>query len=184
MLELTSIWKPEVQQQNYRALLEAVSRPGTVQPVRFSAHDTDAVTAILATLLDGEVSLCDLDQQIDEDSWPLLQAVPRNADQADYVVCDGSKPPAFQPKLGSLASPEHSATLLLSVGSLTSDSATIRLQGPGIKEHKACSIAGLCNSWLAARADWVDAFPLGVDMLLIDRDSVLALPRSTQVEVL
>ncbi|MGH1461909.1 MAG: phosphonate C-P lyase system protein PhnH [Neptuniibacter sp.] len=184
MLELASIWKPEVQQQNYRALLEAISRPGRIQNISFSQSDSDALTAILATLLDGEVSLSDPDKQISVDDWPMLQASAAEPDCADYIVCTGSKSPDFEPKLGTLSSPEYSATLLLQVESLSSGSSKIRAQGPGIETSEEFSVSGLCNDWLTAREDWVYAFPLGVDMLLIDHDRVLALPRTTQLELI
>ncbi|WP_299176384.1 phosphonate C-P lyase system protein PhnH [uncultured Neptuniibacter sp.] len=184
MLELASIWKPEVQQQNYRSILEAMSRPGRIQNITFSQSDSDAMTAILATLLDGEVSLSDPDKLLNIDDWPMLQATKAEPDCADYIVCKGSSSPDFEPKQGTLSSPEYSATLLLQVESLTSGSSKIRLQGPGIETSEEVSISGLSDDWLTRREDWVYAFPLGVDMILVAQDMILALPRTTRLEVI
>lgn len=184
MLELASIWTPSVQQQNYRALLDATARPGKLQKITFNAGDTDAITAILATLLDGEVSLSDPEKRITPDDWPLLQARCAEPEHADFIVCSGATPPCFEPKSGTLASPEQSATLLLQVESLTAGSCHITAQGPGIETTVALFIAGLHESWLEARQAWVSAFPLGVDIFLVAQDSVVALPRTTQLEVI
>lgn len=184
MLELASIWTPLVQQQNYRALLDAISRPGRSQKITFNPDETDATTAILATLLDGEVSLSDPDNRIDPDDWPLLQARCAEPEDADFIVCAGAIPACFEPKLGTLASPEQSATLLLQVESFTADTASIRAQGPGIETTAELSVCGLNHSWLSARQTWISAFPLGVDIFLVAQDQVLALPRTTQLEVI
>lgn len=183
MLELASIWTPDLQQKNYRALLEATSRPGLIQPIHFSQESADALTAVLAALLDSEVSLADVDQQIHQDSWPLFQAKRADVESADYVVCQGHKAPMFEPKVGTLESPEHSATLLLSVNSLNTGPLILELTGPGIESSIKCSISGLNHEWLKQREDWVGAFPLGVDVLLMDQTHVLALPRTTVVEI-
>ena len=183
MLELASIWTSNLQQKNYRALLDATSRPGLIQPIHYSRNSADALTAVLAALLDGEVSLADVDQQIHKDSWPLFQVKGADVESADYIVCQGHTPPMFEPKLGTLESPEHSATLLLSVNSLNQGPSTVKLTGPGIESNIECSISGLNHEWLKQREDWVSAFPLGVDMLLIDQTHVMALPRTTIVEI-
>jgi alpha-D-ribose 1-methylphosphonate 5-triphosphate synthase subunit PhnH len=52
-----------------------------------------------------------------------------------------------------------------------------------VEGNTQCSIAGLDVEWLTWRAGWVSAFPLGVDLLLVDDTAVIALPRTTKVEV-
>jgi alpha-D-ribose 1-methylphosphonate 5-triphosphate synthase subunit PhnH len=182
MLEVTAIWTPAIQQQNYRALLHAMSRPGTrVNMLR--EPTAQSATAVLATLLDAEVSLADPDGLLEQGVWPMLQANSLEPEIADYILCRGVKPPGFQPRLGTLASPEMSATLLVLVDSLSEGELTLHLSGPGVQEKAQCSVAGLDVEWLARRADWVSAFPLGVDLLLVDEAAVIALPRTTKVEV-
>jgi alpha-D-ribose 1-methylphosphonate 5-triphosphate synthase subunit PhnH len=182
MLEVAAIWTPNTQQQNYRALLEAMSRPGKAQRIQQEAGD-QAYTAILATLLDAEVSLADPDALLDEQTWPMLQANSAGPQAADYVLCSGGKPPSFQPRLGSLSSPEQSATIIIKVDALSEGEMSLLLSGPGVNGHIRCAITGLEPDWLTKRASWVSAFPLGVDLLLVDETTVLALPRTTKVEL-
>jgi alpha-D-ribose 1-methylphosphonate 5-triphosphate synthase subunit PhnH len=182
MLDVAAIWTPYIQQQNYRAILKAMSRPGLVEPIQCSDGD-EAHKAVLATLLDGEVSLADPEHLLSEQEWPLLQACGSDSAGADYILCNGDKPTALQPKLGTLPSPEHSATLVIRVTSLTSGDLHLRLSGPGVNGSSKVTITGLNQEWLARREDWVCAFPLGVDMILVDASAVMALPRTTRVEV-
>jgi alpha-D-ribose 1-methylphosphonate 5-triphosphate synthase subunit PhnH len=182
MLEVAAIWTPNTQQQTYRALLEAMSRPGKVIPIVQETSD-QAYTAILATLLDAEVTLADPDGLLDEEIWPMLQANSAKPQAADYLLCSGGKPPSFQPKLGSLPSPEQSATLIIKVDSLIEGELNLFLSGPGVDGTVRCAITGLDPDWLTNRESWVSAFPLGADLLLVDETTVLALPRTTKVEV-
>jgi alpha-D-ribose 1-methylphosphonate 5-triphosphate synthase subunit PhnH len=183
MLELTPIWQADTQQQNYRKLLEAMSRPGSVERLQGLDDLSGASMAVLATLLDGSVSLADPHDLLQASDWPLLQTERVAAEAADYLLCDGSRPPGFQPKLGTLPSPEASATLVLVVESLVSGDLGLSLTGPGIDGRRSCQLTGLDNAWLEAREQWVCGFPLGIDLILVDRTHVMAIPRTTRVEV-
>lgn len=182
MLDLAPIWTPPVQQRNYRALLEAMARPGTRQLLQ-TQDEQHSSLAVLATLLDGEVSLADPWQRLSDQDWRLLQAVKEDAAKADFVLCDGSQVPDWTPKLGTLPSPERSATLVIAVASLQGGELALRLQGPGIETSCEIAIEGLHADWIDLRAQWTCAFPLGVDLILVDRQGALALPRTCKVEV-
>jgi alpha-D-ribose 1-methylphosphonate 5-triphosphate synthase subunit PhnH len=183
MFEMEAIWQPETQQQNYRALLEAMSRPGSRQSLYGVTESSGAAVAVLATLLDGSVSLSDPQGMLSETDRTLLQTAQAGPEQADYLLCSGQQAPAFEPKLGSLTSPERSATLVVEVTSLNAGELHLNLSGPGIREQRACAVAGLDPDWLARREAWVCGFPLGVDLILVDKEQVMALPRTTRVEV-
>ena len=183
MIDVAPIWMPDVQQQNYRALLEVMSRPGRIEDILRGDSDT-AYLAVLATLLDGEVSLSDPNGLLKESHWPLLQAKHALTDEADYILCQGDQPPSLQPRLGTLPCPEKSATLVIAVGSLTTGRLHIQLTGPGVNGIADVPISGLHPDWIVQREDWVCAFPLGVDMILVDDTAAMALPRTTKVEVL
>ncbi|MES9983940.1 MAG: phosphonate C-P lyase system protein PhnH [Candidatus Thiodiazotropha sp. 6PLUC6] len=183
MLDVTPIWTVHIQQQNYRALLQAMSRPGSVSNIGCGDNDK-AYLAVLATLLDGEVSLADPQQLLNDQDWPLLQAAPLDSTHADYLLLEGSQTTAVQPKLGTLPSPEDSSTLIISVQSLTQGDLHLRLSGPGVNGTSDVAIDGLHHDWISQREEWVCAFPLGVDMILVDQDAVMALPRTTRVEVI
>jgi alpha-D-ribose 1-methylphosphonate 5-triphosphate synthase subunit PhnH len=183
MLELEAIWQAETQQQNYRVLLEAMSRPGSRQALQGVNESSRTVVAVLATLLDGSVSLSDPQGLLSEADRTMLQTTQAGPEQADYLLCSGQQAPGFEPKLGTLPSPECSATLVVEVTSLSDGDLRLNLSGPGIREKRACAITGLDPDWLARREAWVCGFPLGVDLILVDKHQVMALPRTTRVEV-
>ena len=189
MLKLDTVWQPDSQQKQFRLLLEAMSRPGECYAMATVPEDGPVTLSLLATLLDAEVSLADPNDLLRNEDWPMLQAKPELPEQADYILCDGAQPPDFIPKIGTLACPEQSATLILVVDELgqtiSSQSAlTLKLTGPGIATSKILSICGLDSDWLSVREGWNDSFPLGVDWILVDSARITALPRTTKVELL
>jgi alpha-D-ribose 1-methylphosphonate 5-triphosphate synthase subunit PhnH len=184
MLEVDSIWTADTQQHNFRSILEAMARPGKVNPLEYKKHESNSIKAVLATILDGEVTFSDHDQLLDEDDWLLLQAIKSATNKADYILCDGDKLPDFDPKLGTLESPENSATIIILVDSLLDGDVKMVLTGPGIQTRIECNLTGLDKQWLLKRAEWVCNFPLGVDLILVCRSGVMAIPRSATVEVL
>ncbi len=184
---MNDIWHPLTQQKAFRRLMDACAYPGRLADL--SDTGTEALSAVLATLLDGEVSLSDSDDLVPEHDWPRLEARCSTPDQADFIVCDGAMEPktapTFSPRLGTLESPERSATLILRVAKLGADAGQgmhLSLSGPGIEGMQALSVAGLAPAWLDARAAWVAAFPLGVDCILVDRERVAFLPRTTHIK--
>lgn len=188
MLNLDSIWLADTQQAQFRLLLDAMARPGLCQPLTALPESGPAALAILATLLDAEVTLADPDKLLRDADWPMLQVKTTHEEQADYVICDASHAPNFTPKLGTLANPDQSATLILvveAIGDVKGEDKThLKLSGPGIAHSTQLLIKGLDKKWLDKRNDWVCAFPLGVDFILIDDRQMLALPRTTQVEII
>lgn len=183
MKKIEAIWLPDVQQQVFRALMEVMSRPGKTAHLAELVDDCSALRALLATLIDGEVSLADRDQLLDSSDWPLLQCQQRDVESAAYVVCAGERAPDFEPKLGTLASPEHATTLILKLKSVQAGKQQCTLSGPGINGTQKIAVSGLNRAWLEQRQQWNSAFPLGVDIIVVDDTHVMALPRTTQIEV-
>lgn len=190
MIKLPAIWTEPVQQHNFRVLLQAMARPGKVQPLQLQlqqeqkqAAGEQALLAVLATLVDGEVALADPQTMIKSSSWPLLQAHQAEPGHADFIVCHGGQQPEVEPRLGSLSNPEQSATLILQVGSLSSGECEFALSGPGVDGKIQCAVDKLHLDWLRRRQQWVANFPMGVDWLLVSDDSVMAIPRSSQLEM-
>ena len=183
MLKLDPIWQPDVQQTNFRLLLDAMAYPGRYFTLHAVPNEGAAALSVLATLLDADVTFSDPYNLLRGDDWPMLQAKFALADEADYVLCDASQLPDFSPKLGTLTNPDQSATLILNVNKLGKGGQTLKLSGPGIKYIEYLSVDALNAEWLSKRDEWLCAFPLGVDMILIDGQNVAALPRTTKVEV-
>jgi len=174
-------YMPQLQQLNFKVLMNAFAYPGRIQNLHGKGP---ALEQVLATLIDGEVSLADPDALLNGDVRMRLEARVVNPECANFIVCRGNREPTFQPLLGTLEEPEHGATLILQVHSFdTSD--TIRplvLKGPGIEQENTLHVTGLNESWLHRRAFWNAAFPTGVDFILVSENQVVALPRTTQVQ--
>lgn len=183
MLKLDPIWQPDVQQTNFRLLLDAMAYPGRFFTLHAVPNEGVGALSVLATLLDADVTFSDPYNLLRDDDWPMLHAKSSLADEADYVLCNASQLPDFSPKLGTLPNPDQSATLILNVNKIGKGEQTLKLSGPGIKDTQRLSVDGLNTEWLSKRDEWICAFPLGVDMILVDGEHVAALPRTTKVEV-
>lgn len=181
-MKIDAIWRPENQQQIFRQLMEAMSRPGLIIDLSSWLENFNSDLGVLATLLDAEVGLADHHNILPDEHWPMLQARESDAEQADYILCDGQRAPDFSPKLGSLSCPDQSATLIFRVLNFEEEGLKLKLTGPGIQQKTEVAIAGLHGAWLQNRALWIEAFPMGVDCIFTDRTSVMALPRTTKVE--
>ncbi|MDZ4252898.1 MAG: phosphonate C-P lyase system protein PhnH [Sulfuritalea sp.] len=182
-MKLDCIWQADIQQRVFRELVEAFSRPGDIRDLGACINGAAAQRAVLAALMDGEMTLADPHGRIVAADWPLLQATPGVAENARYIVADGRRAPDFQPMLGSLESPEFGATVLVEIDRVGEGALSLELSGPGIDGRRALCLAGLHPGWLARRADWVGGFPLGVDLLLCDATRIVALPRTTRVAI-
>jgi alpha-D-ribose 1-methylphosphonate 5-triphosphate synthase subunit PhnH len=171
-------WTASSQQYIFRQLMRAFSYPGRIETLATSgAH---ALTLTLAALIDRGTSLADPQNLLDDLTRQRLQTPLTVAERAHFVVADGTRPPAFTPALGSLESPEHGATIVLTVVALGVGT-DCRLEGPGIAGSQSLAVTGLEPSWLEQRRSWNSAFPLGVDIILLDTIHAVALPRTTRI---
>lgn len=171
-------WTASSQQHIFRQLMRAFSYPGRIETLATSgAH---ALTLTLAALIDRGSSLADPQNLLDDLTRQRLQTPLTVAERAHFVVADGTRPPAFAPALGSLESPEHGATIVLTVVALGVGT-DCRLEGPGIAGSQSLAVTGLEPSWLEQRRSWNSAFPLGVDIILLDTIHAVALPRTTRI---
>ncbi len=82
---------------------------------------------------------------------------------------------------GSAVAPETSATLIVQVSSL-SGGRMLRLTGAGIAEERMIA-PQLPNCILHELTERPHPFPLGVDLILTCGERLLAIPRTTHVEV-
>ena len=184
-MHLEPIWQVPIQQQVYRELLDAFSYPGKVLTLHnLIAHNT-ARDAVLATLIDGESRLADTTGQLSPALWSLLQAQKTVSNEAQFIIADGQQFKEFSPNLGSLASPEHGATIILTVDRFSSqnNALTLQLNGPGIETTSILYVEGLNRKWLEQRTEWNQHFPLGIDFILVSSNEVAALPRTTHIEL-
>lgn len=180
-LHEAGIWQPARQQQLFRSLLDAFSFPGRIQACQAGAAPW---LALLSALVDGQTTLSDPQDMLEESGWPKLEVERVPSERAAFIVLDGSYAPAFLPSLGTLEAPEGGATLLLRVAALHDDDGgalRMHLSGPGIRQPLGIGVDGLHHDWITSRNDWVSSFPLGVELVLCDAQCFVALPRTTRI---
>lgn len=188
-------------QHIYRALLEAMAFPGTVQdigPVIQKLDDSLAfnrtAAGIALTLLDAEVSHAV--QMAEATLLPdyirrmtFSPAAPMN--DADYVFADGDMDAEAiarimeSVKRGTHEAPDFSATLLLEVRGFVEeqDGRRLVLSGPGIAIETECRVSGLTTEWLMEREKANAEYPVGVDLILYTGEGhLVALPRTTNIK--
>ncbi len=190
-------------QATYRALLDAMSRPGRVFQVPRRAYGAPPAgfmppaLTILKTLCDHRVSFS-IGRAEDRGEWIRYLEVNLSTpfgslEQADYALFDGS---VFEEgfsglKRGTLEFPEHSATALIGVRELAEEAAhrdegacTLLLEGPGVKGRARLSAAGLHRRYVEERGRANRFFPMGIDIILADPGGrVAGIPRTSRVEV-
>ncbi|WP_426955011.1 phosphonate C-P lyase system protein PhnH [Muricoccus radiodurans] len=173
-------------QAAFRAVLDAMARPGRVQriasPPAAPAPLSPAAAAVLLTLADAETPLW-LDAGADAEQWARFHAgcpVVANAADAAFALAVGTPPALDTLRPGTDEDPHASATLILQVASLE-EGAGWRLTGPGIEREHRLRVTGAPPGFAAAWAANRARFPRGVDAILCAGDRVAALPRTTTI---
>ena len=179
--------EPAAQSQAcFRAVLDAMSRPGRIVDIGVDVRPPAPLDAATAAVL---LTLCDADTPLWLDGatqparvWLAFHCgaplVPRGlaalgVDLA-WTGLDGL--PA-----GTDEAPESSATLIAQVAEL-GRGREWRLSGPGLPAPATLRVDGLPVSFAA---DWHanrSLFPRGVDLILCASDRLAALPRTVTVE--
>ena len=167
----------------FRAVLEALSQPGTLRLLTGAeppAPLSVAAGVLVLTLCDattplhlaGHFDTADLRDWVTFHTGAPLVA----AEEARFAVGDWS---GLQPlnrfALGQPDYPDRAATLIVEMPALSNTGA--RLTGPGIAGHATLSLPEVA-AFQANRA----LFPLGFDCLFTAGQQVAGLPRSTKVE--
>jgi alpha-D-ribose 1-methylphosphonate 5-triphosphate synthase subunit PhnH len=177
--------------ETFRTLVDATSRPGTVE----RTPTTPAVHAVVATLVDHEVTFHggddDLRRTLDRES--RLDDAP--FEEADVVAVDGhTDGRVTEAKRGSLKEPSEGATLVYDVSAVAEaptglgehdgdDSLTLAVSGPGVPGVRTFEVAGLPTAEVAAIAEAQSTYPRGIDIYLTADDRVVGLPRSVDLRV-
>ncbi|MFN8982321.1 MAG: phosphonate C-P lyase system protein PhnH [Alphaproteobacteria bacterium] len=173
-------------QASFRAILEAMSRPGRIQ--RIDARITppaplcSAAGAALLSLADADTPLW-LDAGDAVAEWLRFHCgapITRDIGAARFALACGAAPSLETLDVGTDEDPQLGATLILQVAGLVAGDGW-RLTGPGIEhEHRLC-VVGAPADFVAAWALNQALFPRGVDVLLCAGDSIAALPRSVMI---
>jgi alpha-D-ribose 1-methylphosphonate 5-triphosphate synthase subunit PhnH len=173
----------------FRAVLDAMSRPGSVRrvpaDVRPPAPLVPAAAAVLLTLADAATPVW-TDAGPDAAAWLAFHAgcpLAASPGGAAFVLACGAPPPFDALEQGTDEEPHRSATLVVQVAALEPGRGDgWRLSGPGIETEHRLRVSGLPEGFAARWAANRAAFPRGVDVILCAGRDVAALPRTTAVE--
>ena len=172
----------------FRALLDAMSRPGLVRRVpvaelRPPAPLSPAAAAVLLTLADAATPVW-TDAGADAAAWLAFHTgCPPAASPGDaaFVLACGTPPPLDALMQGTDEEPHRSATVVAQVAALEAGRGGWRLSGPGIDAAHRLRVSGLPEGFAARWAANRAVFPRGVDLILCAGRDVAALPRTTAI---
>jgi len=179
----------------FRAVMEAMARPGTVQPIGALASPPAPLTptagAVALTLADHDTPVW-LDPKLHASdaarTWlgfhtgaPIV-GLPGDAmfaivsEPGDLIALDNFGQ-------GSQEYPDRSATLILAVASLAKGQ-DLLLEGPGIEKAAMLAPAPLPRHFTEQWKQNGARFPRGVDVILAAPEGVACLPRTTRIRPL
>ena len=179
-------------QHSFRRLLKAMSEPGVIVALHQLKHGWQplnvATTSVLLTLADNDTPVW-LSHALHNDIVSQSLRFHTNAplveqpQQATFAVSSDTISSEQLNALceGSAKAPETSATLIVQVPSL-SGGRMLRLTGAGIAEERMIA-PQLPSCILHELTERPHPFPLGVDLILTCGERLLAIPRTTHVEV-
>jgi len=179
-------------QATFRAILSAMARPGSLQPLGVALSPPPPLNKGAAAVA---LTLCDQDTPVWLDAelrastsvcdWlgfhcgcPLVDD---SAAAAFAFAGRSAKVPAFETfNIGTADYPDRSTTIVLQVDTLCSERGLI-LSGPGIRDRSTLSAAPLPGDMRDRLARNRTLFPQGIDLVLATHEAIAALPRSLRV---
>lgn len=179
-------------QAAFRALLTALSEPGTLQSVAADITPPEGLATATATAL---LALADYETPVwlpenlrdgAAAAWLRFHcgvALVDDPARAAFAVIDGA---ASEPKLaafnpGNDQFPDRSTTVIVQVSGLDGG-AGLTLSGPGIPGTRRVALQGLRAGFTDELRQNGALYPLGVDVVLASGEGMIGLPRSTQIE--
>ena len=184
-------------QRAFRAVLDALAHPARGYPLPGPAEPPAALgrglAAVALTLLDEDCTVWlggALGRDAEAAAWLAFHTGAVRAGDpaaADFVVTGpDALPPLASLALGTDEAPHRSATVVLDVRASANSgagSARFAARGPGIDGTATLSAPWAADDFADAWRHNAGLFPRGVDLLLVDSDSVTALPRTTRLTV-
>lgn len=179
-------------QSTFRAVMQAMARPGTVKRLDAGLRDSPAplmpaTAAIALTLFDHDTPIW-LDEATRaapavaqwlrfHTSAPLV-AQPDDAAFA-LIAAPDAMPALDRFALGTNDYPDRSTTLILQLASLD-DGQGYQLDGPGISGIATLRVP-VPATLFPQRDSLRPRFPRGIDLILVAGDAIVALPRTTRL---
>jgi alpha-D-ribose 1-methylphosphonate 5-triphosphate synthase subunit PhnH len=179
-------------QSVFRAVMDAMARPGTVQAIATDAMPpaplNAAAAAVVLTLADSDTPLW-LDAELAKSEavrgWLAFHTgAPLAGTPSDAVFALAANPAAVPPltgfALGTQEYPDRSTTLIVQVESLTGGP-VLTLTGPGIETTQAIAPRPLPGHFEVQWREINGLYPRGLDLILAAPDAVICLPRTARI---
>ena len=174
-------------QQGFRAILAAMSRPGSLHRAGVGltppACLDPATASVLLTLTDGETSLWVDPALAASRGWIAFHcgtAFAAAPAQAGFVLAC-ALPDLGAVNAGTDEGPEESATVIVQVAAL-GEGTGYRLSGPGLAAPSVFRVRGLPDGFIEIWRKNHALYPRGVDLVLCAGTQLAALPRSVRIE--
>jgi alpha-D-ribose 1-methylphosphonate 5-triphosphate synthase subunit PhnH len=181
---------PHDAQRLFRAVLEAMSRPGRIVELAEAPEGPaglgPAATGCLLTLADRDTPLWlapAFDREAVRDYFRFHAGTPLASEraQATYALAGHDIADLDGFAIGTDTYPDRSATLVIEVPSLDEGHART-WRGPGIAGACTVALSDMADSFWQAWSENHALFPCGVDILFVAGRRLVALPRSIAVE--
>lgn len=175
-------------QAAFRAVLDALARPGTVQCAGRNVEGLRlgaAMAHLLLALTDEDTLVWLQAARPEVAEWLSFHTGAKGTDKpaqaAFAVITDAAHIPRLDTfAAGSLDAPEYSTTLLVEVPALEGG-VPLQWHGPGIPGERSVAVGGLpADFWSQWQANHA-CFPQGVDVIFTCGDRLVGLPRTTRV---
>lgn len=181
---------PVMQSQTaFRAIMDALANPGTVQDLALGLTPPSSLPPELATIA---LTLCDhdttlwLDRDLATDAvlgWLRFHTsapIASERAQAQFALTGDPAVMLADFDRGTDLYPDRSTTLALAIPSVSGGPA-LTLTGPGIESSMTIAPQGLPADFLTQWAENGAQFPRGVDLLLVADGQLIGLPRTTRI---
>ncbi|MGF7058767.1 phosphonate C-P lyase system protein PhnH [Brassicibacter mesophilus] len=185
-------------QKSYRSVIDSMSKPGHINSIKDQANKIDldidfenSTFVLMLMLLDAEVSFkvfSKKEKEITKLISQLTYAKPEAVENANYIFVmedaeDGDIENAIEKAYeGNLIDPHKSATIIVEVLKITNDKEIV-LTGPGIKDENYLKV-DVCGNWIEKRKLKNVEYPLGVDIIMVDKKAdLICIPRTTNISV-
>ena len=181
-------------QHTFRAIMDAIAQPGTVQPIE---AETVPPAPLSPTTAAVALALCDHDTPVWLDpplrasgvvaNWlgfHTLAPLAHTPAEAHFaIVSEPAKLIALDNfAQGTQEYPDRSATIILQVESLE-DGTPLMLKGPGIERDAHLAPTSMPRLFVDQWRQNNARFPRGVDIVLAAPGAVACLPRTTRVSL-
>lgn len=180
---------PVMQSQTaFRAIMDALANPGTIQALALGltppAPLSPELAVVALTLCDHDTPLW-LDPDLATDAvlgWLRFHTgapVTRERAEAKFALTHDPRLVLAAFNQGTDLYPDRSTTIVVALPALD-DWTTWELTGPGIDGSTTIAPRGLPDDFLDQWADSRVQFPCGVDLLLVAAGQLVGLPRTTR----